>query len=226
MNIISKTYFDQLGNLFFDVAVHENGTIVEKRIPAEDYLALFKDSLRSEEKFIKIPKLPENIMAAQVSSMREDTFQAVVLYKAERRAFCFMGQHYLIPMPALIAQIHVEKGVRKKTCLFALTTDEPKQDTPLMYYPFGNVSDSGLCCYGNIVVKEMNNVLYAPAVLDAFLYGDTNGDHWHEKKVKKGTSQGDLVELLAKRKTFPTKWLVESNRGTVGQLCEFKKGGK
>lgn len=222
VEIISKTHFDSLGNLFFDVSVRDGDTVTEKRLGAEEYLALFKNSFRDKETFTRIPRLPESVLAAYVSSRNEETFQAVVLFKAQKRPFLFVGQHYLLPFPALIARIVVKDGVRREMQLYALATDEPTEDTPLMNYPFGNVNSTGGCCFGNIVVKDLKDATMAPKVLETFLCGETNNDYWDCWKAKGMKYQGDLVEFLSREETFPANLLVSAGRLTVGELCKEK----
>lgn len=222
VSIISKTHFDSLGNLFFDVSVRDGDTVTEKRLGAEEYLALFKNSLRNQETFTRIPRLPESVPAAYVSSRGGDTFRAVVLFKAQKRPFLFLNQHYLLPFPALIARIVVIDGVKREMQLYALATDEPTEDTPLMNYPFGNVNSTGSCCFGNIVVKALKDVTMAPKVLETFLCGETNNDYWDCWKAKGMKYQGDLVEFLSEKETFPVNLLVSAGSSTVGDLCKEK----
>lgn len=220
ISIISKSYVDKLGNLFFDVSYHDGDTVMEKRVPIVEYLQMFQDSLEIKENYMTIPRLPDSVLTARVSTSRADTFDAVVFFKSGKRAFSFMEQHYYIPFPALISQISVVKGVRKITKMYALKTDEPVKDTPLMQYPFGNVDNQGFCCYGNIAVQNIRDLSCAPEVITAFLDGATNNDYWSTNKLQKKISQGDLIEMLVKKKTFPIS-ILKPSKGTVRTLCDF-----
>jgi len=222
MQIVSKSFVDELGNLYFDVSYYDSdGTVIEKRIPAEQYITLLENNCAVKETFIKVPKLPEEVLACKVSTENAASFDAVVFMKASKRAFCFCGQHFLVPFPALIAHVVVRDGVKREMKLFALATDEPTDETPLLQYPFGNVGDTGGCCFGNIVVKNITSVEKAVDVLDAFLCGETNGDLYRSQNSEK-LSQGKLVEGLVGKEVFPVELLVGVRSGlTVGKLLSL-----
>jgi len=220
--IQSKSYVDALGDLFFDVTFkEEDGTVMEKRLSVEQYVSLFSNNCFKKETFYVLPKLQREVLACRISSDRMDSFDAVVCFKAQKRPFSYFGQHYLLPFPTLISLISVRKGVRVDTKLFALKTDEPLEETPLMEYPFGNVNSGGGCCFGNIVVENLKGPEDALAVLDAFLCGDTNGDLYHLQNTKE-LKQGELIERLQKEELFPNELLKEEGKLTVGSLTSFE----
>lgn len=214
MEIISKSVTDDFGNLMMDVTIKSDGEILHKVIGVEDYLQMFSKNIENKAHFVEVPRLPETVVSAYMDSERADSFKAIVRYPAEKRAFSFMGQQMLLPFPALHARIVVEKGVRKETQLYAIKDLDAKEPI-LCQYPFGNVNSyGGGCCYGNIVIQNLKDVSYAPSVLDAFLFGETNNDLWGSKRVKNGAgaffeTQGDLIEALKGLDSFPEEWLVE-----------------
>lgn len=215
MEIISKTLCDECGNLLFDVTIRKDGEVMHKLLDAEDYLQMFRESVDKKKELVRIPRLPATVVGAKVDPERQDTFEALVKYPPERRAFKYMGQHMILPFPALLAKVEVEKGVRKETCLYALGEDWESEEPTLYRYPYGNVGNVGHCCYGNIVCDGIRDVTLAPSVLDMFLYGETNNDLWGSDKVKgakeKGiSSQSDLIETVRDMETYPVDWLVKS----------------
>lgn len=219
----SKSFTDEHGELYFDVSLKkENGTVVEKRLSVSQYIDLFMQNSVEKETFVVVPQIPKEVIACRLSNNSESSFDAVVLYPAAHRAFAYYGQHFLLPFPALIAKISVRKGVRTQTSLYALSTDKPTDETPLMRYPFGNVNSRGNCCYGNIEVKDVESVAHATDVLDAFLFGETDNDYYEEQNAQ-GLKQGELIEMLRNLKKFPAKLLIPLEQNiTVGKLKEFK----
>lgn len=220
--IVSKSHVDQLANLFMDVTFKDNKTkeVIEKRMDIETYMQLFKNNVTTPEVMVKVPKLPEEVIACRVSASSEKSFDTVVLCKAQKRAFLYHGMHLYIPFPTLIAQISVREGHKRDMHLYALATDEPTDDTPLMQYPFGNVHGDGGTCFGNILVEGVSGVAESMKVLDAFLCGETNGDLYRGQNSGKMT-QGALVELLQTKEVFPVELLVSCGDKTVGTLKNF-----
>ena len=217
--IKSKTFIDQYGGLYFDVSCEKDtGEVIEKRLAAEDYLDLFRNSVEQEEyrEIVKLP--PEVVWASQ--TVKQDTFKAVIIYPAKKRPMFFMGQIFPeVPFPALCAFVTVENGVRTGTMLFALK--KPDLDAKLCVYPFGNVSSSnGSCCFGNISCEHMKNASEASKILDRFLEGETNSDYYSAISTNGGyDSQGELLEYLKDKNVFPKKLLKERNE-TVKSLFE------
>ena len=224
VEIVSKTYVDEIGNLFFDVSMKNGDMLIEKRLSVEDYLGLFEEYTTEQEEFRELPRLPEEILKARVSNMDESTFNAVVEYPAGKRAFSYMGEHMLLAFPAIISFIKVEKGVRTDTHVFCIKQEDIGKEKPILYYyPFGNVSSDGSCCYGNISVSGVKDVCAAPSVLDQFLLGETNNDLWGSKFTNSGAkTQGELIEKLRKMEDFPEEWLSKS---TCQVSAQYKKLG-
>lgn len=222
-SIDAKSYVDQLGNLFFDVSYTEGDVLIQKRLPVEEYLSLFRTNCKNEETFVSIGKVPESVIHSEISTVRNDTFHAVVFLKAHKRAFSYYGKHFYIPFPAMIAVISVRGGVRQHTYLYALGTDEPTPDTPLMHYPFANVGSGGHCCYGNIVRNNVKDVTDAPAILEDFLCGDTNDDYYSSsERNSENLTQIQVIEAIQNMDSFPVSYLVSHSNGTVNDLLSGK----
>lgn len=225
MTIIkSVSYVDSRGKLFMDVIYNAGDRVIEKRIGIEDYISLFTENVvqREKEKFIAVPQIPEEVKKICISSKRENTFKAVVLYPEKKRPFSFEGIPMVIPYPALLAYIYVKDGCSRELRIFALKTDAPGQEEILMEYPFGNCRSSGETCMGNILVEGIKDGSEALRVLDAFLMGTTNNDLYHSQNTA-GLSQGALIELIKKKNKFPKKLLVKAScRGieTYGGLLD------
>ncbi len=221
--IKAESYVDQLGNLFFDVSYIEDDTVIQKRVPVEEFISLFKTNCKNEDAFISIGKIPESVIHSEISTNRNDTFHAVVFLRSHKRAFSYYGKHFYIPFPAMMSVISVCKGVRQSTYLFALGTDEPTVDTPLMHYPFANVNAGGHCCFGNIVCENIKDVSGAPAILEDFLCGDTNDDYYSaSERNSEKLSQIEILEAIQKMDSFPISYLVSHDKLTVGELLSGK----
>lgn len=219
--IKTTSYVSESGDLFFDVTyLSEDGTVMEKRVPVEVFAQMLLGNLVEKETFVTVPHLPEEVKACRISTMGSNSFDAIVVYKAQKRAMSFYGQHYYLPYPALVGVVSVRNGIKRGCEIYALPTDDPVEETPLMQYPFGNVRRDGSTCYGNILVNDIKGVSDAHKVLDAFLCGDTNDDLYHNQNTEH-LSQGKLIEKLLKKETYPVELLCSVGSGsTFGGLLE------
>ena len=218
--ISSQSFFDEVGAMYFDASIElEDGTVVEKRVTAEEYLDMFTDSVKRGDDFREVVRLPKEVAWAAQGEER-DTFKAVVTLPAKVRPVFYARQILQVPFPPLAAYVKVEGGVRKDTKFFAADGEGP--DAGLYVYPFGNVYGSGGgCCFGNIVVSGISSAAEATKVTDAFLDGETNGDLWGatEAMTEKGIkTQGDLYEFLKGLKEFPMELLAPMHQN-LKSLC-------
>jgi len=221
MDISSKSHVDECGNLYFDVTVKKNGAVMEKRIEAEAYCKMIAGNLKPQEHFVNVPHLPKEVLICRVSTGKESSFDAVVLFPAKKRAFSYFGRHYFLPFPALIAKVNVRDGRRTGMEMFALPTDEPTDETPLFQYPFGNVYEDGSCCFGNILVEGLTGAAQAPEVLETFLSSITDNDLYHAQNTKR-YSQTELIQEIEGKDVFPTELLLAVTNQTVGSFKQFK----
>jgi len=209
---------DNIQNIFVDLTYeeYEDGdedkkvVVTKTGVSLDAFRQLLEANTKEKEEFREFPKLPKEIAYSRVSNIKENSFDAIVIYPAEKRAFKYMGEQMLIPFPTVVAYIEVRDGVRRKTTLRCMKKkDIGKPDASLFYYPFGNVGTDGQCCYGNIVVDGLKDVTSAPNVLDMFLFGETNNDLWNQDHTKaKAKSHGEFVEMIRKEDKFPEKWLA------------------
>lgn len=218
MKISSRTFVDEWGMLCFDVEVEEeDGSIMAKRLSVDDYLCLFQESVQKKKSYVAVPRLPKEVVWAAMTD-EPDTFKAVILLPEASRPVFYCGQIIeSVPFPALCAFVEVEGGRRMNTKLFAIKTME--KNAELFRYPFGNVSQDGRCCFGNIVVDKLRDAGESLRVTEAFLTGETNNDLW--ESIGNYSSQGNLFEDLHGKKRFP-KNLLKKVGMTVQDLCQEK----
>jgi hypothetical protein len=213
MKITSETFVDDWNLLSFDVRIEaEDGTVTEKRLSAADYLDMFQSGVKQVKTFVEVPRLPEEVVWAATAD-EQDTFKAVIVLPEAKRPVFFCNEIIdNIPFPKLCFYVRVEGGVRKETSLFAVN-----KKGLLCHYPFGNVYDSGDCCFGNIIVQDVRNAAEALKVADAFLTGETNDHLWNP--IGKFELQGDFYEALQGKKAFPERYLRKLDGTTVKDLC-------
>lgn len=215
ISIVSKSFVDQLGNLYFDVSYRDGDELIEKRVPVEEYLALLDGNVRVQESLVTIPKLSENVIAAQIGSIDKSSFKSLSVYKADKRAFAIAGEFFRLPFPALLMYARVRKGARQEVSIFALDTDEPTNEACLYHYPFGNVYEGGDVCMGNIVSEDITSIASVDRIFDDFICGVTN-EHLYKMQNKLGLTQLELVKYIEKMDVFPTDLLVPTGTSLKG----------
>lgn len=212
LDLTAKTVFDELGQLYFDVTCREGDRVSRKRLKPEEFFGLFDDSRDGECDMMQILRLPDSVLFAAQGVDQVNTFDAVFFSPAKKRLFSLFGEICEIPFPGIIAKVSVKKGVRTETLVFATDADSPTDNTPLYLYPFGNVSDGGVACFGNISTGVLENVTYAPFVMELFFGGDTNNDYWTPIRVNHAAkTQKELVENLKKLEAYPSEWLMKDS---------------
>lgn len=225
MNLKSETVFDKLGNCLMKVRLEDDGFVEEKILPLEKYLAVLGDCtlLKSNEK-VHVGRVPSGYYDARVSADAPDTFNAVLVYKEQKRAMAYGGKHWVVPFPALAFLFKVRKGILESGYAYALATDEPEDQTELFRYPFGNVSRDGKICFGNIKFPKLEKLSDADIVSDEFFMGETNGDYFTGKNAV-AYNQAEMLSRLKKEEHFPLEWLTKQDSGsavTLGQLVAEK----
>lgn len=224
LDLTAKTVFDELGQLYFDVTCREDDRVSRKRLKPEEFFGLFDESKDGDSEDMKqILRLPDSVICAAQDVNRVDTFDAVLFFPAEKRLFSLFGEISRIPFPGIVAKVGVRNGVRTEALVFATDTNSITDNSPLYLYPFGNVSDVGKPCFGNISTGELKDATYAPLIMELFFAGDTNNDYWSPIRVNHAAkTQRELVENLKKLETYPSEWLMaDSMRRRVHDL---KKG--
>lgn len=212
--ISSKSEIDKYGNLFFLVTFKKGETILEKRMEPTKFAEVLLGSVKSDVKMLEVSSsLPECIKKARIGSDGcRGTFEAVMVFPAQKRGFSFADKIFYIPFPALVMKVVYVNGVKKNDCIFALDTDEPGDNSPLYNYPFGNVYNDGRICFGNIKVN-VSCLEEAPRVFEDFICGRTNHDLYNDNRSgKRNMSQGEFVEMLEKLDSFPMDQLVKNGK--------------
>ena len=77
-------------------------------------------------------------------------------------------------------------------------------------YPFGNVSNAGDICMGNIRV-EISGMAEALKYVEAFFNGITNRDYTDTSRLKNGWGQMRFLGELQNMEHFPYELLVEED---------------
>ncbi len=217
MVLESKTVADPVGHVLFQVKLTDDkGSVCERTLTEEQYFDLLGHSMRHEESYAHVGArfLPPTTIDAYVCDER--TYRIAWFVNGKKRCFFYGEGHYEIPFPALVFVLDVNKGCVRQKSVYAVK----RGDDQLYMYPFGNVSESGGICMGNIHVDFSNG----PEVFaEEFFLGKTNDDYYSpgNHTVPKW-SQSKLVENLEKLDTFPDEWLLPT-KGNCKTLDELKK---
>lgn len=194
----------------------EEYPVITKVIGYETLMKILKESYREEEFWINMGKLPEGYIDGSKSATGK--WRVKVYRPAQTRAFMLkqdgvkMPLTFMIPWPALLFEI--DNNGSGKVCIVKGTYEKVKKDYWAMRlkgysYPFGNVSDSGGICMGNIN-RKVSRMEDTDGYVEAFYDGVTNFDYIASKKgFTNGLGQMEALQRISKRKSFPYEWLYE-----------------
>lgn len=219
MVLESKTYTDEVGELFFDVSCQDGTRRIEKRLALDEYISLFVRNFKNDEKYVCFDRasIPRSVVWAKVSSEKPNSFEAVMVFEGKKRPFLYMGRGMVIPYPPFAAKVKVVNGIFQGMRLFALKTAQEwcgdlqsLGRTPLAHFPYGNVGGSGDCCFGNISVSGITGLSDAQKPVEQFIAGETNDHLWDPVKCSgRYKCQAELIESIAKCDSFPSEVLKE-----------------
>lgn len=204
--IKSEIVYDELGNGLFRVTVtNEDKTVIEKTISYPDYMKLLGDnSFEKQTSYISIGSLPKGYVNGKLSISNPASFKVMVFYPGERRAFGYGNYHYFVPFPSLIFIFNCVNGAIRARYCYATCTDDLMPDTPLMMYPFGNVSSTGCICMGNIETKPLKSMRDIDDIVERFFMSKTNNDFYSSKNA---LPQEQLIQKIKNMQLFPVELL-------------------
>ena len=222
MQFTATSMIDLVGNPFIKVSmIGENNKSTIRTLTIAQFIKVLGGATKEEREFVK---LRENFFPkSQKAVYFSDYLNYTCIWEegAKERLLVLKtplgDKHYHVPFPTLIFRITVKDGqVVSKYC-FA----RKKNSKTICRYPFGNVSNSGSICMGNISANDMTCV---EDFSDDFFMGVTNNDYYRngEGRVTFEVTQEQLLDKLSALKEFPDNWLVESDV-TEEQLLDLKK---
>lgn len=203
--IKAESYNDKLGNTNFTVSfIKDNGEILKKKLGLKKFCELLLDSQVNEVKLNQIPSdfFPKDMIDCKFADT--ENYKITWRENGRKRQFIFgvTDQHYILPFPNLVFQLHVSNGHVVEKKVFA------EADGVLYNYPFGNVYDSGAICMGNIVSTDVTKRV--GSFSEEFFMGVTNNDLYRSDRNSKGFTQSELCEYVSKMDIFPVEILIKS----------------
>lgn len=214
---------DQNDDAFWRVSVTEDGITTSKVLTQEQFANTLKHGtiVRKENKSYRLGKLPFGYIDAYVS--REGTYKVAVLYPKKRRGVKYYKDTYYVPYPNVVYIYDVKNGICISRSCFAISDKDLKngitRDTPLYYFPFGNVGENGSMCYGNIKLPNLTTMDSIDNLVALFLAGEVNDDLYNpNRQTKLAKKQFEVYRYLESRKTFPDKILNPVNNPRGGSF--------
>ena len=140
--------------------------------------------------------LPEGCISVKMSKQYTTFF---IRYPELYADFTYQGTQYLrFPIPRLVFAFQYMPAVGKVGgCSLCVVKDEKLTlDTPVFWYPFSNVGDSGHICTGNNVLPVMKDSSKLHALAGYILRLPNNNDHYNAAHNKLGSEFRDLLEHL------------------------------
>lgn len=205
MDFLAKGVTDKGGNSFVEVTIkEEDGRVVKRTLEISTFLNAMGASIKKDVPLVHIKPgfFPRNYLSLDFGNYEH--FDVSFVVPAKKRVFVYQnGKHYHIPYPKLLFEISRCSYSNITGRVFAMR----KNGKELYHYPFGNVSDYGNICMGNIDLKSIESI---DDYVEEFFLGVTNDDYIGNKaRVVPSYSQTQLLEHLEKLDEFPDKWLVE-----------------
>ncbi len=218
MKIRMETLWDRRGQMLFKVQLEQTDKVEVKTLDYASFISLMSGSA-SNEMYISLGKIPSGYVDADFAG--QDTFKVFLQSPAQKRLMIFDKGHYWIPFPGCLFFLDIYHGSLKELFLYTFTDAEIREDTKLYHYPFGNVSETGRVCMGNIYFHDM---VFGDAgkVVEAFFLGKTSSDYYNSRNVGSDYTLLQLIHKLEGKKVFPKRWLAGYTGMTYAMLKKNK----
>lgn len=208
--------------------INSNGeikSVSKKSILYDDFITIISESTLRDS-FIQIGKLPEGYYDGCLN-MDDSGFECQVVVPKGIKPLIYYGTPFLIPFPSLFFHFTVKNLVLVKSYVYALDSDKVSDQSKLYHYPFGNVYNSGLICWGSNVMLGYRNIRDCEKIISTFFGSSTNDDLWNSEHIncslnKSLMVQRGLLEYLNELKEFPRN-LLRNNGMRVKDLDLNKK---
>lgn len=217
---MAKGFEDAIGNMFFVVSSrNQSGESVVKSVSYEQLMKILSSAYRVEEETVRVGFVPQGYLDAKIKGHS----WVVRIYVPEEKRCLLMSNDtpiptgFMIPMPAMLFEVKYigESGgwIAGKCCVVNGSYEEVKDaymhgSLKQYLYPFGNVSNAGDICMGNIRVK-ISGMAEALKYVEAFFNGITNMHYTDTTRLKNGWGQLRFLGELQKMEHFPYELLVE-----------------
>lgn len=209
MEMQVNTFINERGDVMFKVQLNQSdGQIVVKTLDYDTYLSILMKSTKKKP-YIHLGELPAGYKEA--AYMDQDTYKVFLCAPAQKRLMVYRGGHYWIPFPGCLFFLEVNRGAVCTKCVYSYVDEVVGDDTKLYRYPFGNVSENGNICMGNISIKKMK-LSESGEFMELFFTGETSDDYYDKRNIKPDYSLTQMIQKLEKMEEFPKGWLVEEDR--------------
>ena len=224
MNFASQALETETGQTLFRVILKEDsGRELIKTLTVDDYLSLLGSSIRHNLDYSSLPAsfFPEGYIHGYIAN--PENYSMIWRHSARLHQMnhSVIGRH-LIPFPELVFGLTIKDGYIRDARVFAT-----KGGDDLYQYPFGNVSEAGHICMGNISVQGLNEG--PQAFEDDFFAGVTNNDYFKPgSHVTLKCTQEALIKKLEGKDKFPDRYLKRGAQSsphimTVKDLVAYYK---
>lgn len=198
---------DRLGNTLVRFQYQGKLKQMRKTVSLTSFIEMLNKTQVKEKVYYKTGKLPEGYVNGAYG--RDGAYIAVIHVPAKKRCLNYYNsRHFFIPFPELYFCFDVSSNgtISHKYCYAYDGTSNT-----LSYYPFGNVSDDGNICMGNIACKA-KNPKDLERVIDDFFMSVTNDDYFSSYELNPKWTQLQLLEQLEKSKEekYPKKFLCSN----------------
>ena len=139
--------------------------------------------------------LPDNCLSVSVCS----TERIFYLWNTELRAdIMYQEKEYRnFPIPRLVFGVRILDNGKTADCSMGVVADEkPAPETPMFFYPFSNVYESGKVCVGNNILPRYRDVRKLWQFPRYLLGLPDNDDFYYSEHNRLGLAHGELLEHL------------------------------
>ncbi|MCL2047394.1 MAG: hypothetical protein FWG87_01590 [Defluviitaleaceae bacterium] len=172
----------------------KDGVISYKAITPSSLLSCISKSMLRDG--VRSGLLPKNCLS--VNTLDNGERDVIILHPEDRATISYFGTQYTdFPLPRLLFGFNISDEGRISKCRLGVVGNESnlKPSTPMLVYPFSNVSDTRLCI-GNNSLPRIQSLHTLGSLTYHILSMDNNNDHFRAANNKLGLEMRDLLELL------------------------------
>lgn len=149
----------------------------------------------TNKNFIDSGFLPDNCLSVSMCS----TERLIYLWNPELRAdIMYREKEYPdFPLPRLVFGVRMLENGKTVECSIGVVADEkPSPETPMFYYPFSNVYESGVVCVGNNILPRYRDIRKLWQFPRYLLGLPDNDDFYFAEHNRLGLDHSELLEHL------------------------------
>lgn len=205
------------------VLYYENGRQEEMYVEVYKFVEALANSY--EPQLSPLGAIPNGYIDAAVGN-NANTYRICLSVPAGIRCLSYYDDDYFIPFPECVFFLSYKNGIKEgDSYVFARIGS-----SDILYrYPFANVYDTGVICWGSTVLPEVTCMKDAINHIELFFGSKTNNDLYRAGSSvvfkEEFINQRGLFEFLKTKQFFPEELLVPTERSLSGTVRNWTENG-